>query len=164
MKFGYTRCVAKHCVFYRRHQGKIVIIVVAVDDLSLTSSSRQLLLESKTDLKSEFSITELGEVHWLLGVEVKQNCMTRSITLSQKAYIDMVASRFHLENAKPMHTPMETGVQLSQVTRVEDDEWPFPYREMIGVLMYMVMATRPDIAFTMLTLAQYMQNPTHGRQ
>ena len=44
----------------------------------------------------------------------------------------MVASRFHLENAKPMHTPMETGVQLSQVTRVEDEVWHFPYREKIG--------------------------------
>jgi len=65
-----------------------------------------------------------------------------------------------------MHTPMEMGAQLSQVTRVEDDEQPFPYREMIGALMYAAMATRPDIAFTMSTLPQYMQNPPRstGRQ
>jgi len=68
-KFGHTQCAAEHCVFYRWHQGEIVIIVVAVDDLSLTSSSRRLLLKSKTNLKSEFSIMELGD--WLLGVEVK---------------------------------------------------------------------------------------------
>jgi len=71
MKFHYTQCAAKHCVFYRWHQGEIIIIMVAVDDLSLTSSSRQLLLKSKAELKSEFSITELREVHWLLGMEVK---------------------------------------------------------------------------------------------
>jgi len=59
-KFSYTRCAAEHCVFYRQHQGKIVMIIVAVDNLSLTSSSRLLLLKSKTYLKSEFSITELG--------------------------------------------------------------------------------------------------------
>ena len=86
--------------------------------------------------------------------------MTQSVTLSQKAYIDAVTSHFHLENAKPAHTPMETGIKLPQVTRVEGNEWPFPYREMIGALMYAVTATRPDIAFATLTLAQYMQNPT----
>jgi len=74
------------------------------------------------------------------------------MTLSQKAYIDGISSCFHLENAKPLFTPMEVGTQLSQATRAEGD--------MIGALMYAVTATRPDIMFAMSTLAQHLQNPT----
>ena len=54
---------------------------------------------------------------------------------------------------------METGTQLSQATGAEGNEGPFPYREMIGALMYMVTATRPDITFAMWTLVQYLQSP-----
>ena len=59
-RFRYTQCTTKHCVFYKKLRGDIILVVVVVDDLSLTSSNRDLLLKSKAKLRSEFSITELG--------------------------------------------------------------------------------------------------------
>ena len=69
------------------------------NDLTLTLNSSSLLSGCKSDLQSEFEITKMGEIHWLLGVEIKQNCHARTVTLSQKAYIDTVCACFHLQDA-----------------------------------------------------------------
>ena len=62
-------------------------MVVAVDDLTLSSSSASLLSTCKSDLQSKFKILDMGAILWLLGVEVKQNHCAQTLTLSQKAYI-----------------------------------------------------------------------------
>jgi len=62
-------------VFYNQVEGPIIIVVIAVDDLTLTSSCGCLLTACKDELQSEFDITDLGPMHWLLGIEVKRDCM-----------------------------------------------------------------------------------------
>jgi len=97
-------------VFYKSVDGELVIIVIAIDDLTLTSSSEPLLIKCKVELGSKFKISQPGPVHWLLGVEVKRDRTARTITLLQKAYINSIAMRFHLEDAPPISTPMEIGL------------------------------------------------------
>src|SRR5882724_10185846 len=58
-KFGYMCCKVKHCMFYRRMDGCISIIVIAVDDLTLASDSPSLLSSCKSDLHSEFEISDM---------------------------------------------------------------------------------------------------------
>jgi len=134
-------------MFYKWHNGEVIIVVVAVDNLTLTSSSKVLLLESKMELRGEFNITEMGEIRWLLGVEVKWDRTNGMVTLSQKAYIDTITNCFSLQDAKPAHTPMETGAQLMSSTEHNDNKATFPYKEIVGSLMYAATATRPDITF-----------------
>ena len=68
--------MVEHCTFYKKMGKAIIIIMVAVDDLTLALNSSSLLLGCKSDLQSEFEITDMGEIHWLLGVEIKRNfCM-----------------------------------------------------------------------------------------
>ena len=72
-KFRYTCCKVDNCMFYRRVDGHIIIMVIAVDDLTLASDSPSLLSRCKLDLQSKFEISDMGEIHWLLGVEIKWN-------------------------------------------------------------------------------------------
>ena len=158
-KFGYTHCIVECCTFFKWVDNDVIIVVIVVDDLTLASSSKTLLLQSKGELKSEFEISDMGEIHWLLGVEVKQNRDAQTVTLSQKAYIDAICSWYHLEDARPAPTPMEARVLLNQPATDElDSNWP--YKEIIGSLMYAATLTRPDIAFATSALAQFMQSPT----
>jgi len=54
--------------------------------------------------------------------------------------------------------PMEAGVQLTDA--IEDRQRAtYPFKEIIGSLMYAAMATWPDIAFVTSILAQFNQNP-----
>ena len=158
-KFGYTRCILECCTFFKWVDNDVIIVVMAVDDLTLASSSKTLLLQAKDELKSEFEISDMGEIHWLLGVEVKWNCDARTVTLSQKAYIHAICSRYHLEDARPATTPMEARVLLNQpATDKLDSNWP--YKEIIRLLMYAATSTQPNIAFAISMLAQFMRSPT----
>ena len=49
--------------------GETVIVVIAVDDLTLTSSCAHLLETCKYEIRSEFDIMDLGPMHWLLDVK-----------------------------------------------------------------------------------------------
>jgi len=65
--------MVEHCTFYKKTGEAIIIVVMAVDDLTLALNSSSLLSGCKLDLRSKFDITDMGEIHWLLGVEIKRN-------------------------------------------------------------------------------------------
>ena len=72
--------------------------------------------------------------------------------------------RFSLEKANTVTSPMDPGVHLSKsqsptVEEDKDDMANVPYRELISLLMYTAMATRPDIAHTITALLQFLENP-----
>ena len=90
--------MTEHCVFYKLVDGELIIVIITVNYLTLTSSSELLLIRCKDELQSEFNISDLGPEHWLLGVKVKGDCNTQTITLSQKAYISSIVTCFHLED------------------------------------------------------------------
>jgi len=157
-KFRYSCCKVKHCTFYKRMVNYTIIVVVVVDDLTLASNLLSLLSHCKSDLQSEFGISDMGEIHWLLGVEIKCDHCARTVTLSQRAYIDAICICYHLQDARPATTPMEAGVHLADGSRNEPQA-NYPYKEIVGSLMYTVTATRPDIAFAMSILGQFAQAP-----
>ena len=72
-KFGYTCCQVEQCVFYKGKKCGVIILVIVVDDLTSASNCSSLLLGCKLDLQSKFKISNMGEIHWLLGVEIKRD-------------------------------------------------------------------------------------------
>src|SRR6266481_2436669 len=101
-------------------------------------------------------MTDMGDIHWLLGVEVKHDQQKHTMTLSQHAYIDTILTHFNLTNANPVSVLMEPGLQLSHEhspsTAAEKAEMAdVPYREAIGSLIYTAVGTRPDITFATAT-------------
>ena len=91
----------------------LVIIVVHVDDCTITSSKQELIDELKTRIKEFVEITDMGELHWLLGIEVKRDQEAHTILLSQHSYIDSIVCCFGFEDLKPITTPMDPNVKLS---------------------------------------------------
>ena len=59
------------------------------------------MLESvKTSLKNSFSMKDLGEAAYILGIKIYRDRSRRLIGLSQDTYIDKVLKRFNMEEAK----------------------------------------------------------------
>jgi hypothetical protein len=109
-------------------------------------------------------ITDLGELHWLLGMEIIRDRQNGTISLSQKAYVDLIVHRFGFNDVKPVSTPIDPQVRLSQLqapsTSLEHARMRnIPYREAIGSLMYASLGTRPDISFAVTTLSRFNSNP-----
>ena len=118
----------------------------------------------KSDLSSHFDMSDLGEIAWILGIRVKRDRTTRTITLSQTVYIDSVVKWFNLTTASPLRMPIDPNAHLSKdqsssTPQQSDDTKKVPYREAIGSLMYAAIGTRPDIAYAVTALSQYLQNP-----
>ena len=125
------------------------------------------MITFKGGLSQHFEMTDLGELGWILGICVKRDQISKTISLSQAAYIDLVVKQFNLVPAPPLQTPIDPNAQISTaqspVTEEQlSDMRNIPYHEAIGSLMYAAIGTRPDIAFAVTLLSQYLQNPGHA--
>ena len=60
-------------------------------------------------------MTDLGEIHWLLGFEIKHDHGAQTISLSQRAYIDTILSWFNLETANSLSTPADPNAHLMMI-------------------------------------------------
>ncbi|XP_051156201.1 uncharacterized protein LOC127278509 [Leptopilina boulardi] len=84
------------------------------------------------------------------------------LEMSQSGYIETVLKRFGMENSRPVSTPLVPGLKLQKIDQSETGELEtFPFRELIGCLMYLAIGTRPDIAYAVNHLSQF--NNTNGK-
>eukprot|EP00253_Pinus_taeda_P014923 PITA_14923 len=97
---------------YIKHTGDdILFVVVYVDDLIITGSSAHLIHGIKQDFCRTFDMTDLGLLHYYLGIEVWQT--ENHIFLSQSKYAKNLVDRFRMQDCKLAMTPMELGLKLS---------------------------------------------------
>ena len=163
LSIGFTRCRIAHAVFYHYDQDAIVL-AVDVDDITITGDSKRGIKWFKEQLSVRYKIKDLGDLNWLLGLEVTRDHDQRMITFGQSVYIQNVVDHFNLQDAKPLLIPMSPGDNLSikdcpeapdEINKMRH----VPYKEAIGLLMYAVIGSRPDITYTVSYLARFMQNP-----
>jgi hypothetical protein len=69
-KFGFKENVEDNCVYAKFKNGKYIFLILCMDDILLASSDVNLLLEMKKFLSSNFDMKDLGEVSFILGIEI----------------------------------------------------------------------------------------------
>jgi hypothetical protein len=67
------RCEVDQAVFYRWENEGMIVIAVHVDDLTIVASSVTLIVNVKENLAKAFKITDMGEIHWILGFSVQRD-------------------------------------------------------------------------------------------
>jgi hypothetical protein len=168
--WGFQQSKKDPCVYHRRSASGIVIFGVHVDDIYSIAFPPAENDRFKADLRSKWEISDLGPIKFALGIAIERDRDCRSISLSQTAFIDRLISRFDLTEAHPADTPMVQGLQIRRPDRsIPTDpttlEWMerTPYRELIGSLNYIAVATRPDISFAVGRLASVLDcfRPEH---
>jgi len=116
--------------------------------------------ESKSQLAKQFPVTDMGTAHFFLGIEIIRKRTSHHISLNQSAYIQKILERFHLADADSVSTPLNPGSKLLETPDTADEEVDeTEYRSMIGSLMYLMLCTRPDIAFAVGALSRYNTSP-----
>jgi hypothetical protein len=150
-------------VFYK-HGDEPMIVTVSTDDMTLAAKLLATIEKLKDDLRGRYEISDLGELHWLLGIEVKRDRAARTISLSQKAYIETILKEFNLDNATALSVPAEPGAVLGahQCPKTPADFKAMenvPYARGVGKLTYYYVATGPQIGYIVCILAQFMSNP-----
>ena len=161
---GFRASSADPGVFLAKVDKDILILAIHVDDCILTGTSPELIAEYKHKFNTCYTLTDLGPVHWFLGIKITRDRSARTISLSQTSYIDSILSRFSLSDTKPYGTPMIPGATYSQNDCPSDAAeaarmQKTPYHEAIGSLMYASVATRPDITHAVSALSRFLDNP-----
>jgi len=151
-------------VFYAHDRDDITMLASHVDDCVITGTSKELITDYKQRLDAIFSLTDLGGIHWLLGIKIMHDRQACTISLSQTTYIETILDRFSLSDAKPYATPIVPGANYTRSQAPADPAeadymQKIPYREAVGSLMYAAVATHPDITFAISTLSQFLDNP-----
>jgi hypothetical protein len=165
-EIGLNPCESDSATFVQRSKdGGITILMVHVDDLTIVASSMLLINSLKDKLKSKLEMTDLGELHWLLGIEIKRDLDKRTVSLTQRSYIQSIIDRYGLADARTCSMPLDPHNLLSKnqcpTTPQEFAEMrDVPYREAVGSLMYAALGTRPDIAYAVGHLARFSENPS----
>lgn len=155
-QMGCHNSTADTSIFIYLHGVHILYVLVYVDDIIITGSSSSLVTACIHVLASRFSLKEPTDLHYFLGIEVTHT--SKGLHLMQKKYIVDLLTKMHMLDAKPVSTPQATSPKLSLLSGTALDN-PKEYRMVIGSLQYLAY-TRPDIAYSVNRLSQFMHRPT----
>ncbi|KAF1323990.1 Integrase catalytic core protein, partial [Globisporangium splendens] len=161
---GFQKLIKDQCVFVGTVYAQVCYIAVYVDDLLIICPSVQPLQAIKSALNKEFTMSDLGEVHYLLGWSIVRNRSTRSVFIHQEKYAKTVLNRFNHLETHSVSTPVEKGTILTKdmCPQTQDEKASMdniPYREAVGSFMYLMMSTRPDLAYFLREVSQFVDNP-----
>lgn len=152
---GFSCSRADPSLFVFRRDRCILYLLVYVVDLILTGSYPSVMSSFVAKLHAEFRIKDLGRLSYFLGLQATM--LPHGLFLSQAKYAHDIVSRAGLLDAKPMATPLATNASLvSDGPRYED---PTRYRSLVDALQYLTI-TRPDIAYAVNQVSQYLAAPT----
>jgi hypothetical protein len=169
---GFSRCMKEYCMYLKRWEVNgiidVVIICVYVDDLTIAGSSLTAIVNVKKSLSDRFKMTDLGELNYMLKMEIKRDRKHKMHIVSQQKYIQDTLSKYGMTNCESVPTPQAKTVVLEKETKMTPQEitaQSFDYRGLVGSLMYLVRGTRPDIANAVRELSKFLScyNETHWK-
>ena len=150
--------VSDPCVFIRKSESSILIILLWVDDLIIAASDQYTLNTFKSNFAKTFKIKDLGPLKYFLGIQF--TICKESVSLDQSMYVKNLLSRFNAHDMKPCSIPCDPSIYDLLREPSELLENPTEYRELVGSYIYLMTATRPDLAYIVTLLSRFMQKPT----
>ena len=159
---GYQRTDADHAVFVQNKENVPSIIALYVDDITMVSDNSGAINHDKEVLKRHYQMSDLGEIAWILGIHIIRDRPAGRIALSQEKYINEILERFGKLDTCPISTPALANEHLLKLEKPEVDARH--YQRMVGALMYAMLGTRPDLAYTVAALGRHAANPRDDHQ
>ena len=161
---GFKRMEVDWGIFVVLIGAHILILTSHIDDCTVTGSLKTLVKDFKAEIGSRFHIKDLGPISWLLSMKVTRDRQARTISLSQEPYINVILAKFNFTDAKPVATPLDPNAHLSEpqsprTTSETAQMCNIPYCQATGSLIYLIVGTRPNIAFATSYVCQFNANP-----
>ncbi|KAH9657194.1 retrovirus-related pol polyprotein from transposon RE1 [Citrus sinensis] len=154
--FGYLQSQADHTMFFKHFtDGSVVIVIVYVDDIILTGSNVIEMENLKKVLAREFEMKDLGSLRYFLGMEIARS--SKGIFVSQRKYTLDLLKETGMLGCKPGDTPIDPYHKLGYAIEGKSVDRE-SYQRLVGKLIYL-SHTRPDIAFAVSVISQFMHSP-----
>jgi hypothetical protein len=140
---GFLASVLDPCLYYKWDGDFVSFVGLYVDDFRIICDRACDLDIIEAQLKEAFPIQTQDDNQWL-GMKIVHDRTAGTITISQTKYIEDLLVKFDMVNANPTKTPAEPGSKLKKTT-LPPDSVNFPYRELVGNLLWLARTSRPDI-------------------
>nr|GEV02947.1 hypothetical protein [Tanacetum cinerariifolium] len=121
-------------------------LVIYVDDILLAGNNNSLINCLKHQLDIKFSIKDLGNLNYYLGIEFLRN--KTGITMTQRKYALELLSTTGILDVKPSHIPIDPNIKLND-TDGDPLQDASLYKTLVGKLFYLTI-TRPDLSYAAL--------------
>jgi hypothetical protein len=179
-QLGYEPIPSEPCIY--KLPNKLSFLALYVDDMVLASQDTAEITRVTVYLQTTFSITVSARLQSFLGLHIERNQFTGETTISQKtkiaelqhralAYLGTRATANAIEKmrlsaiypfktntqlqAKPERGLPAEKAQREQLSAVEHSL----YRSLVGSIMHIANASRPDIAFAASVFARFLSSP-----
>ena len=158
VELGFEASKADTSLFFLNKGGIIMFVLVYVDDIIVASSTEKATTALLKDLNKEFALKDLGDLHYFLGIEVTK--VSNGIILTQEKYANDLLKRVNMSNCKPVSTPLSVSEKLTlyEGSPLGPND-ATQYRSIVGALQYLTL-TRPDIAYSVNKVCQFLHAPT----
>ncbi|GJZ46684.1 retrotransposon protein, putative, ty1-copia subclass [Tanacetum coccineum] len=140
-RFGFAQNLDEPCVYQKASGSNVTFLILYVDDIIIMGNHIPSLQSVKNYLGKCFSMKDLGEAAFILGIKIYRDRSKRLIGLSQNAYMDKILKRYKMDNSKRGHIPMQERLDLNksqgaqtpkEVNRMKN----VPYASAVGSIMY----------------------------
>ncbi|KAK8512047.1 hypothetical protein V6N12_018528 [Hibiscus sabdariffa] len=153
-EFGLIRNEDEPCVYKKFSESIVSFLILYVDDILIIGNNIPTLQSVKAWLSSCFTMKDLGEAAYILGVKIYRDRSRRLLGLSQSTY-------------KKGFLPMTHGISLSKemcpsTSQERERMSQIPYASAIGSIMYAMICTRPDLSYALSMTSRYQANPGEG--
>src|SRR6266498_5970259 len=111
--FGFIQTYGEPCIFKKVSGSSVAFLILYVDDILLMGNDIELLESIKAYLNKCFSMKDLGEAAYILGIKIYRDRSRRRIGLSQSTYLDKILKKFNMDQSKKGFLPVLQGVRLS---------------------------------------------------
>ena len=130
----FVRCKFGPNIYLKLIHGYLIIIVLYVDDLLITGSSKKEIASLKDVMNHAFSLTYLGLLSQFSCLEISQS--QHGVKFHQSKYALDFLNKFNMKYCKPSKTPFLSGVKLEEVGSSPMVNNTL-YRQLIGCLLYL---------------------------
>ena len=136
-----------------------MIIFLYVDDCGVAAPNQKDINDFMEQLnKDGFELTQDGDFGQYLGIKFNVNSWDNTITMTQPGLIQKVIEAMGMSDCNANHTP------AAQVCLGSDVDGPpmkekWSYTSLVGMLLYLLTNTRPDIAYAVSQVVHFGSNP-----
>nr|GEY39871.1 copia LTR rider [Tanacetum cinerariifolium] len=162
---GFKRISYDSCVYYKSYAPcGYIYLLLYVDDMLIACKSKAEIGSTKSLLKKEFDMKELEEAKKILGMDIIRDRSRKILRVSQSGYVSKILNNFRIDNEKSVKMPLgghfklplkDCPIKDGDVERMSK----VPYANAVGSLMYLMVYTRPDIAYAVSVVSRYLANP-----
>ncbi|KAL0313853.1 UNVERIFIED_CONTAM: Retrovirus-related Pol polyprotein from transposon RE2 [Sesamum angustifolium] len=134
MDRGFRMSLSEPTLYIKSQGNDTLIVSLYVDDLIYTGNNEKMIQDFKEDMMKTFEMSDLGLMHFFLGIEINQE--KEGIFICQRKYTETLLKKFKMESCKTVTTPLVTGEKYQKEDGSQKVDGSI-YRSLIGSLLYL---------------------------